>query len=58
MKKKTKKLALSRETLRDLEEGRMREVLGASDGSGIACVNSKCLNASCNSCNTCGSMYC
>ena len=40
MKKKTKKLALSRETLRDLEEGQMRQIVGASgqDRAGSGCL--------------------
>jgi len=43
-KKNVKKLVLSRETLRDLEEDRMQEAVGAT-GGGIA--GSGCLN--CNS---------
>jgi hypothetical protein len=58
MKKKTvKKLALSRETLRGLEEDTMQDVIGAS-GTGVICGASRCLYASCDSCNTCGTMYC
>jgi predicted metal-binding protein len=58
MKKKLTKLVLSRETLRDLEEGKMKEVKGGSDGTGLACAGSHCLNGSCNSCNTCGTRLC
>ena len=57
MKKKTKKLALSRETLRGLVEDKLEDVKGGS-GSAILCAGSYCLLASCNSCQTCGSMYC
>ncbi len=58
MKKQMKKLVLSRETLRDLDEGKMKKVAGGSDGTAIQCVGSHCLNASCNSCNTCGTRLC
>jgi hypothetical protein len=50
MKKKTKKLALNRETLRDLEEGKMRQIVGAT-GGGIP--ESGCLTCQSNY-NTCG----
>lgn len=62
MKKKTaKKLVLAKETLRNLEEGSLKRVVGASDGSaGIQCAGSHCLN--CNTAFTCpptsGSRYC
>ncbi len=57
MKKQMRKLVLSRETLRDLDEGKMQEVIGGS-GTGIQCVGSHCLYASCDSCNTCGTRLC
>jgi hypothetical protein len=58
MKKRMKRLVLSRETLRELDEGKMQGVIGASDGSGIQCAGSYCLYASCDSCNTCGTQFC
>ena len=58
MRKKVKKLALSRETLRELQENNLEKVLGASDGSdGIQCAGSYCLNCG-TSRNTCGTIYC
>jgi hypothetical protein len=58
MKKQMKKLALSRETLRDLDEGKLQNVNGASDGSdGIQCAGSQCLNCG-TSRNTCGTRLC
>lgn len=61
MKKQMKKLALAKETLRNLDEGKLEGVLGASDGSdGLQCAASRCLN--CNTINSCpltsGSVYC
>jgi hypothetical protein len=61
MKKKVKKLALNRETLRELQESNLEKVLGASDGSdGLQCAGSYCLNCqtyfSCPP--TSGSKYC
>jgi len=61
MKKKVKKLALSRETLRELQENNLEKVLGASDGSdGLQCAGSYCLN--CQTVYSCpltsGSRYC
>ncbi|HKV12587.1 MAG TPA: class I lanthipeptide [Thermoanaerobaculia bacterium] len=59
MKKKIKKLALNRETLRDLEEGRLKRVAGASDGSdGIQCNKSQCLNCPQSWNYTCGTAAC
>jgi hypothetical protein len=61
MKKRTKKLALAKETVRNLDEGRLGKVLGASDGSdGIQCAGSYCLNcATVYSCPaTSGTKYC
>jgi hypothetical protein len=48
MKRQIKKLTLSKETLRDLEESRMREVAGARPNShfvtcGIACTAFNCV---------------
>jgi hypothetical protein len=58
MKKQVKKLKLAKETLRDLDDGKLQKVLGASDGSdGIQCAGSYCLNCG-TSRNTCGSIYC
>jgi hypothetical protein len=62
-KKQTKKLVLSRETLRDLEQGKLGRVVGASDGSGgPMCGASLCLNCIntqfCQTQNTCGSRAC
>jgi hypothetical protein len=56
-----KKLALNRETLRTLDEGKLVKVNGGSDGSdGPQCAQSLCLN--CNTAYSCpltsGSMYC
>ncbi|HKH44614.1 MAG TPA: class I lanthipeptide [Thermoanaerobaculia bacterium] len=60
MKKKTKKLALAKETVRNLEDGKLEKVVGASDGSDRMCAGSNCLN--CNTAYDCpptsGSMYC
>jgi hypothetical protein len=45
MKKQMKKLTLAKETVRNLDEGRLEKVVGASDGSdGIFCRHSQCLN--------------
>jgi hypothetical protein len=53
-----KKLALNRETLRALDEGKLTKVNGGSDGSdGIQCAQSLCLNCG-TSRNTCGTIYC
>ena len=58
MKKQVKKLKLAKETLRDLDDGKLQKVLGASDGSdGLQCAGSYCLNCG-TSRNTCGSIYC
>ncbi|HSG40320.1 MAG TPA: hypothetical protein VLE27_11830 [Thermoanaerobaculia bacterium] len=58
MKKQVKKLKLAKETLRDLDDGKLQKVLGASDGSdGIQCAGSYCLNCG-TSRNTCGTVYC
>ena len=62
MKKKSlKKLALAKETVRDLDDGKLQKALGASDGSdGLQCAGSYCLN--CNTAFSCpptsGSRYC
>ena len=61
MKKQMKKLALNRETLRTLDEGKLVKVNGGSDGSdGPQCAQSLCLN--CNTAYSCpltsGSIYC
>lgn len=60
-KRNVKKLMLAKETLRNLEEGKLERVVGASDGSdGIQCAGSYCLN--CNTAFNCpptsGSRYC
>jgi hypothetical protein len=58
MKKQVKKLKLAKETLRDLDDGKLQKVLGASDGSdGLQCAGSYCLNCG-TSRNTCGTVYC
>lgn len=58
MKKQVKKLKLAKETLRDLDDGKLQKVLGASDGSdGIQCAGSYCLNCG-TSRYTCGTVYC
>lgn len=58
MKKQVKKLKLAKETLRDLDDGKLQKVLGASDGSdGIQCAGSYCLNCG-TSRHTCGTIYC
>jgi len=58
MKKQVKKLALSRETLRALDESKLQKVNGGSDGSdGLQCAGSYCLNCG-TSRNTCGTIYC
>jgi hypothetical protein len=58
MKKQVKKLKLAKETLRDLDDGKLQKVLGASDGSdGLQCAGSYCLNCG-TSRNTCGTIYC
>ena len=61
MKKQVKKLVLAKETVRNLDEGRLEKVLGASDGSdGLQCAGSYCLN--CQTVYSCpittGSVYC
>jgi hypothetical protein len=62
-KNRMKKLALSRETLRALDEGKLVRVFGASDGSGgVQCLHSQCLNCQnteiCNTYTTCGTRAC
>lgn len=58
MKKQMKKLALNRETLRALDEGKLTKVNGGSDGSdGIQCAQSLCLNCG-TSRDTCGTQLC
>jgi hypothetical protein len=58
MKKKLKKLMLSRETLHALDEGKLQKVNGGSDGSdGIQCAGSECLNCG-TSRTTCGTTLC
>jgi hypothetical protein len=60
-KTSVKKLVLAKETVRNLDEGRLEKVLGASDGSdGRQCAGSYCLN--CNTAYDCpptsNSIYC
>lgn len=58
MKKQVKKLKLAKETVRDLDDGKLQKVLGASDGSdGLQCAASRCLNCG-TSRYTCGTVYC
>ncbi len=61
-KKRTTKLVLAKETVRQLEEGTLVRVAGASGSGAQMCLNSQCLQCVntqiCNTYNTCGSRAC
>jgi len=59
MKKRAKKLVLAKETVRNLDQGKLEKVVGASDGSdGFQCAQSKCIQCASYRCVTTGSIYC
>jgi hypothetical protein len=60
MRKQMKKLVLAKETLRNLDEGKLEKVVGASDGSdAFQCAQSQCVQClSYPSCPTGATKYC
>ena len=61
-KKRTKKLVLAKETVRQLEEGALVRVAGGSGSGAQMCLNSQCLQCLntqiCNTNTTCGTRAC